>query len=1069
MLVGLRGLSARLGRTPDTPAVPGPSGVEPLEPHVLLSGAAFYADEALLTPGLVGSYVDQALSDVADAADWRLTQTIAGWRLDDPVDFPANGWGSRAEVGLTGGSDEDWEEFSVQWDGYLEVAEPNLRLATVSDDGSRLWIDLDRDGDFEDDELADNHWGGWQGATQGDRTDGLAPGVYPCRIQYYEGGGDNNFRLAVTPYTPAAFVETPTNPRQVVKVIVLNFDPRVPGEGNRLLHEVFDWSDPHELAAQFEADLEWATGGAIDLQVVEFRDLDAFPTFTDGFRYTPDEYVALRRANGPWHDTGTDFYELVESQGLVDLVNSGQVDEIWTFGDHYFNLLGEAWMGGPGSFFINGPSFPDAGFDRAIAGYGFNYERSVAEMLHNLSHRTENHGQRAFGSWDLNNPTSAFDLYSANYLETAWGPYGVGTCHVPANADDHYDYGDERVVDSYAFDFANYPDMTWETRPVSRDTWAMGPVTDDHRDYMNWYFGMMPRNDGADADGRAANWFKYIWDFNSYEPDTGLGRQEDAVGAGPIVRAPGAASYDLTVRYYDDSGVDTSTLDLNDVRIIAPGGAVLTPVSLAIGDEAATTAGTARTVTYTLQPPGGWWDPADNGWYRIELADGEVEDLEANAFDSGEVGSFLVSLYDPAAVNVAALLACGQASVTHTPFDIGSVNNLFDGNTASLARTPSINPMVVTLELETPVEVTGFRTWFSHAGGEPAHAFTVELADSLSDLENRTGSYATISWDGPGEAYASAMLDEARQASVFRLTATRLHGDDYVHGCEWQLIGTGIAEGDAPTAALTAVDEAAGGMTAHFLEVTFTDQTAVEVPSIAGGDLVITGPGGLEITPTFYAVDDATDGPVRAATFWFIPPGGAWGWEDNGVYTLRLEAEAVRDVMYNAAVTEQVLGAFTVSIDPPQLHPPSDLAEGNAADWVAWADGADASVDDDAVRTIAGASSVRFQTNGGFDTSLAYPAPGMADWDLTWATELRFSVYAENPSPYDFQEGPRVRLNGVDGGYIEYIYYQDGYPATPLNGAIGQWVEFILPLDGTTEPTGWHVTAVGAASLEHIG
>ncbi|NLF32785.1 MAG: hypothetical protein GX591_18085, partial [Planctomycetes bacterium] len=42
-------------------------------------------------------------------------------------------------------------------------------------------------------------------------------------------------------------------------------------------------------------------------------------------------------------------------------------------------------------------------------------------------------------------------------------------------------------------------------------------------------------------------------------------------------------------------------------------------------------------------------------------------------------------------------------------------------------------------------------------------------------------------------------------------------------------------------------------------------------------------------------------------------------------------------------------------------------------------------------------------------------------------------------------------------------------PATPLNGAIGQWVEFILPLDGTTEPTGWHVTAVGAASLEHIG
>ena len=502
-----------------------------------------HADAGLTTPGLVGSYVDSTLSDVTDADDWRLTQTIAGTRLDNPVEFPTSGWGSRGDVGLTGGTDADWDSFSVQWDGYLEVTEAGQRFATVSDDASRFWIDLDLDGVFEASELTDNNWGDMQGFTTGDRTAGIDPGVYPIRIQYYEGWGGNQFSFASSPYVPAQFTPTATNPVQVVRVIALSFDPRVPGEANQLMHEVFGWQDPHDLAEQFEADLEWATGGAIDIQVVEWRDLDAFPTFTDGFRYNPDDYVANRRANSGWHDTGTDYYELVESQGLWDLVNSGQVDEIWTFGDHYFSLLGEAWMGGPNSFFINGPTFSDAGFDRAIAGYGFNYERGVAEMVHDLCHRTENHGQRAFGSWNLSYPTSAFDKFSSNYLDTVAGPYGVGTCHVPANADAHYDYADPRIVESFAQDFANYPDMTWQTDLVGPDTWEMGPAPDSHRDYMNWYFAMMPRNDGADADGRAANWFKYIWDFNSYEAGTGLGRQEDAFGAGPIVY--GAVRRDL--------------------------------------------------------------------------------------------------------------------------------------------------------------------------------------------------------------------------------------------------------------------------------------------------------------------------------------------------------------------------------------------------------------------------------------------------------------------------------------------------------------------------------------------
>ena len=908
---------------------------ERLEPRLLLSGtgerylfaAELYADAELTTPGLVGTYIDHSLPHVREVDDWRITQPVAGTRLDSPVEFLSNSWGSRASVGLTGGTDANWDRFSVQWDGYLKITTTGQRIATVSDDGSRMWIDINGNGVFEDDELFDNGWGDGQHASNGERTPGLDAGVYAIRIQYYELGGSNVFTLATPPYVPEQFEPTPTNPQQVVRVIGLNFEPRVPSEQNRPMHEVFHWSDPRRLATEFKRDLEWATGGAIDFQIVEWRDLDAFPTFTDGFRYNPDQYVQNRRSNSGWHDTGTDFYRLIESQDLLPLVNSGMVDEIWTFGDHYFDILGEAWMGGPNSFFINGPWFSDAGFDRAIAGYGFSYERGVAEMLHNLSHRAENHGQRAFGSWNLEQPATVWDQFSSNYLETAAGPYGVGSCHVPANADHHYDYGNPRVVSSTASDFVNYPHLTGAAAPVSRDTWAMGPYPDYHRDYLNWYFAMMPRNDGTANDGRMANWFKYIWDFNSYEAGTGRVRAEDAFGSAPIVRRAGDTSTDLTVRYYDQTGIDITTLSSGNVRVVGPRDIVLGTSPLGPGVETATTAGTARTVTYRMTPPGGAWDFSDNGTYRIVMQADQVRDTEGNVVPPGEIGTFRVAIPDPAVIDIRAMLRAGEASVTHTSFDVGRVENLFDNNTSTLVRTPSINPAVITLTFPSPQTVTGFRSYFSHSFGDPAFRYMVEAADSLTDLNDRARSYRELVplTSTVADQFSTVELPNAHTATVFRLTGYRLHGDDYVHLNQWQLLADYTPDTDAPTATLKTVAMPEAGRTSHFLEVEFTDATGIDVTSLSNGDLLVRGPAGTTIVPTFYDVDDHTDGRSRTGTYWFVPPGGAWSHSDDGVYTVELQASAVRDTLGNTASTPEVLGAFTVDLSPSWQNPRDNL------------------------------------------------------------------------------------------------------------------------------------------------
>jgi hypothetical protein len=90
------------------------------------------------------------------------------------------------------------------------------------------------------------------------------------------------------------------------------------------------------------------------------------------------------------------------------------------------------------------------------------------------------------------------------------------------------------------------------------------------------------------------------------------------VGAAEILET----SYTFTVTYSDDAEIDIATLNPADVTITGPGGA-LTVVS-AVPDIV--TPGTPRTVTYTVTPPGGSWNDADNGTYTIALNPGEVGD-----------------------------------------------------------------------------------------------------------------------------------------------------------------------------------------------------------------------------------------------------------------------------------------------------------------------------------------------------------------------------------------------------------------------------------------------------------
>ena len=182
----------------------GAGGVAPLEyldvqVSFLNNGAySVYTTATLATNGLVGSFVNRSLRNEPSMNDWRTAGVgISGRRVDTRFTFTSNGWGSRSAVGVTGGNDSDWEDYSVQWDGFIVVRRP-FRLLTISDDSSRFWIDLNKNSSFATTapEYVNNHWGTGQGPTRGDVSGVIPPGTYAIRIQYEEGNGGNYFVLA---------------------------------------------------------------------------------------------------------------------------------------------------------------------------------------------------------------------------------------------------------------------------------------------------------------------------------------------------------------------------------------------------------------------------------------------------------------------------------------------------------------------------------------------------------------------------------------------------------------------------------------------------------------------------------------------------------------------------------------------------------------------------------------------------------------------------------------------------------------------------------------------------------
>ena len=109
---------------------------------------------------------------------------------------------------------------------------------------------------------------------------------------------------------------------------------------------------------------------------------------------------------------------------------------------------------------------------------------------------------------------------------------------------------------------------------------------------------------------------------------------EDITGAG-------GTTHNLIVTYTDNTGINVSTLDSNDIQVAGPDSFKQMATFVSVNNN---TNGSPRVATYHINAPGGNWKRSDNGTYIVTLLGNQVRNTTGDYALQQVLGSFTVNI-----------------------------------------------------------------------------------------------------------------------------------------------------------------------------------------------------------------------------------------------------------------------------------------------------------------------------------------------------------------------------------------------------------------------------------------
>ncbi len=139
---------------------------------------------------------------------------------------------------------------------------------------------------------------------------------------------------------------------------------------------------------------------------------------------------------------------------------------------------------------------------------GFSYERGVGEMLEDFGHRTEGTMRRVYGRGGPR-PGNAWENFTL-YDKITPGRAACGNVHYAPNSASDNDWSSAASVASSCDDWLDYPNITGSSRAVSCPDWGC-----EIRAHHTWWLSHLPHAPGRGPDGKLADWWRYVADFEN--------------------------------------------------------------------------------------------------------------------------------------------------------------------------------------------------------------------------------------------------------------------------------------------------------------------------------------------------------------------------------------------------------------------------------------------------------------------------------------------------------------------------------------------------------------------------
>lgn len=185
---------------------------------------------------------------------------------------------------------------------------------------------------------------------------------------------------------------------------------------------------------------------------------------------------------------------------------------------------------------------------------------------------------------------------------------------------------------------------------------------------------------------------------------------------------PSNAPYAFTVTYQDESGIEISSLEDQDIRVTGPNGFNQAASLIAVEPN---TSGTPRQATYQINAPGGSWDVVDNGTYVVTLQGNQVRDNLGNTAPETNLGGFQVAVAAPGILSL--------SSNSYTVNEADGTVAITVQRTGNTADAVSVDYQTLT-GTATPEDLTPIAGTLNFAPGETEQVIQVAIAnDSLQE------------------------------------------------------------------------------------------------------------------------------------------------------------------------------------------------------------------------------------------------------------------------------------------------------------------------------------------------